>query len=267
MLAIGLISEPSDSTIQLNPIGGSLDRAVSISIIPNGDIYLTERGKHRLLKLNQQGVRTDSIGSQGRGDYRFDRPVSVNATNGLKIYVADQNNQRVQIFDRRHQFLSTISADNIDGVSSFRPDALTVSSTNDLFVYDSDRFKVYTFDNNGNQTGEINLRQFGIGNVNQVKFAGSDLLLFDAGDGVIHRFRSDGSYINFISGFTGATAIFGTEQHIWALYSDRIDQLTRRGSPVSTYPISEPLQSAGDLVISGSQAYILTPSQLWTAAL
>ncbi|REL38311.1 hypothetical protein DYD21_06805 [Rhodohalobacter sp. SW132] len=267
MFAAGLIAEPRDTSVQLHPIGGNLDGATSISIIPSGEIYITERGKHRLLKLNRLGTRIDSVGSQGRSDYRFDRPVSVNATNGLKIYVADQNNERVQMFDRRHQYLSTISADIIDGESRLRPVALTVSRTNDLYVYDSERFKIFVFDNNGNQSGEINLRQHGIRSVDQMKISGPELLLFDAHNGVIHRFRSDGSYLNFISGFAGALAIFGTDQHIWSLYNDRIVQKNQRGSLVATFTIGEPVQSASDLAIRGSRAYILTPSQLWTATL
>ena len=144
------LAQAQTQTTEFISVASSLDGASSLSVTPSGRIYLTESNRHRLLVISPDGVRSDSLGARGSGDYRFDEPVSVDATNGLKIYVADQNNGRIQLFDRRFQFLSTISADKIDGTNRFRPSQLQIGNSGDLFVYDTDRHKVFIFDPFGN---------------------------------------------------------------------------------------------------------------------
>lgn len=259
------LSEPPDSLVTLSPIGGILQGASSISIIPAGDIYITERNKHRFLVLNNMGTRIDSVGSQGRNEYRFDRPVSINATNGLRIFVADQNNNRIQMFDRRHQYLTSITSDNMERYNRLNPALLTVSSSNELFVYDPDRFLVHKFDSNGNYRLEFNLRQHRISNLSQIKMAGSTLLLLDIQNGVLHRFQSDGGYLNFIGGFENAKAIYGTDNFIWALFDNRVEKFSHRGASIASFPFKEHLTTAEDLSVLGNTAYILTAEQLYTA--
>jgi len=259
------LTKPSDSTLTLSPFVAGLDGATSISIVPNGDIYITERNRHRFLVLNHAGIRIDSVGGQGSGNYRFDGPVSINATNGLKIYVADQNNNRVQMFDRRHQYLSSVTSEKLERQRRFRPGSLTVSPANELFVYDPERFLIHKFDSNGNYRTELNLRQYRVRNLSQIKMAGQILLLFDDRNGVLHRFQTDGGYINFIAGFDEAKAIFGTPNHIWALFEDRLEQFSHRGASLAAYPFGEPLQNITDLSVSDNRVFVLTSNQLYTA--
>jgi len=259
------LSETPDRNITLSPLGSSLDGATSISIIPTGDIYITERNRHRFLILNSSGIRIDSVGRQGRGDYQFDSPVSINATNGLKIYVADKNNNRVQMFDRRHQYLSSFTSEKLERQDRFKPTLLTVSPSNELFVYDPDRFLLHKFDSNGNYSREFNLRQYRVRNLSHLKMSGFVLLLFDNREGLLHRFQSDGRYLNFIAGFDGAKAISGTPNHIWALFEDRLEKFSHRGASLATYSFNEPLQNITDLFVSGNRLYVLTSNQLYTA--
>lgn len=267
LFAIFSFTESSDRSVNITPFGGQLDGAASLSITPTGNIYITESNRHRFLVYNSAGIRVDSVGSQGSGDYRFDRPVSVNATNGLRIFVSDRNNNRVQLFDRRHQFLTSISARNIDRQSRFKPGSLTVSSSNELFVFDPDRFVVYKFDPNGNYSREFNLRQFSVRNLSQLKISGSVLLLLDSQNGVIHRFGTDGGYLNFISGFEGVKAIYGMDNEIWALFENKIDKFSHRGSLIESYQLRDPLTGITDLHIAGNRIFILTSNQLYRAAI
>lgn len=265
LLLVPLISTSADpdTALTLTPIGGELQAASDVSIIQTGDMYITERTNHRFLVLNSTGTRIDSLGSQGRGDYRFDRPVAIDATNGLKIYLADENNGRVQMYDRRHQFLTSITSEKIDRQFSFTPSDLVVSPANELFVYDSDQFLIYRFDSNGNFTGEINLRQYGVRTVTKLGIAGSFLLLLDGPNGVIHRFRTDRGYINFIGGFKNARAFTGSEDDLWVLFGNRIGRYSPRGGEISTFTLEQPLQNPVDIEVKGQFIYILTENQLY----
>jgi hypothetical protein len=264
LLIVPLLSTPAEpDTLTFSPIGGELEGATDVSVVQTGRLYITERTKHRFLVLNSTGMRIDSVGSQGRGDYRFDRPAAIDATNGLKIYLADENNGRVQMYDRRHQFLTSITSEKVDRRFSFTPSDLVVSPANELFVYDSESFLIYIFDSNGNFTGEINLRQYGVRTVTQLGIAGSFLLLLDGPNGVIHRFRTDGGYINFIGGLQNAQAFSGSEDDLWVLFGNRIGRYTPRGGEISTFLLEQPLQNPVDIDVNGPFIYILTENQLY----
>jgi hypothetical protein len=247
--------------LKLDLVTSPLDGASSLSVTPAGLIFLTEKNRHRLLVVTADGERTDSLGARGSGDYRFNMPVSVDATNGLKIYVADQNNGRVQLYDRRFQYLSSVTADKIDQETRFRPSQLQISNSGDLFVYDSDLHIIYIFDPLGNYSRKIDLRSFQVGSDIHMKISGSVLLIFDSDRGIIHKFNADGGYLNFIGGFSGAIKIHGTESGLWAVFNDRVTRFNTVGEPLQTYKFEQQLMPE-DLYIHQSVVYILTKDQL-----
>lgn len=250
--------------INLIPISSALEGATSLSITPTGLTYITESNKHRLLVISADGIRIDSLGARGSGDYRFNEPVSVDATNGLKIYVADKNNGRVQLFDRRFQYLSSISSDKIDGTGRFQPSQLQVSNSGDLLVYDSDRHIIYVFDPFGNYSREIDLRSYRIGSDIHMKVAGSLLMILDSNEGVVHKFSAGGGYRNFIGGFDGASKIHGTQTDIWALFEDRVVRFNIQGDPVRVLGFSERIKPQ-DLYLHQNTLFVLSSDQLFKA--
>lgn len=251
-------------TIDLTRVSSTLEGATSFSVTPSGLTYITESNKHRLLVITADGIRIDSLGARGSGDYKFNEPVSVDATNGLKIYVADKNNGRVQLFDRRFQYLSSISSDKIDGTGRFQPSQLQVSNSGDLFVYDSDRHIIYVFDTFGNYSREIDLRSYRIGSDIHVKVAGSILMILDSEEGVLHKFSAGGGYLNFIGGFDGASKIHGTQTGIWALYKDRVVRYSLQGDPLLVLGISKRIKPQ-DLYMHQNTLYVLSSDQLFKA--
>lgn len=269
MLALQLgAAEVMAQPLQLDfrPVSTPLDGALSISTTPTGLLYIAETNRHRMLILTSEGERVDSLGSQGGGDYRFNRPVSIDATNGLKIYVADRNNGRVQLFDRRLQYLSSITSDKIDNRNRFQPAQLVASKIGDLIVYDADQHQIHIFDPNGNYSRKIDLRRHRVGSNLQMKMSDSVLLLYDSDQGVIHRFSVDGGYLNFIGGFNDALAIYGSDSNIWAVYADRLVEHTRRGERVQTYRLNQSLP-VNDLSIFENTVFLLTANQLFKADL
>lgn len=255
-----------EAQAELTPTGGYLEGAVSISVIPSGQIYLVEQNRHRFLVLTKNGIRVDSLGSQGSGDYRFAQPASIDATNGLKIYVADKNNSRVQIYDRRFQYLSSVTEEKLDNHTRFSPVQLAVSSSNELFVYDDSEYVVHKFDSNGNYEISIDLQRYRIRHVTQMKMAGTMLLLLDSRQGVLHRFQADGGYLNFIGGFDRSLAIHGSENHIWAAFNDRIVQYSHQGAELQTIRLERSYPFT-DLSVSDNIAYLLTPPRLYKTSL
>lgn len=113
-------------------------------------VFVVESGKHRVLKLSYDGEVEETLGGLGSGDYQFDRPVDIDATNGLQIYISDNRNFRVQIYDRRFRFLSSIKTEVPFTNRQMKPTQIAVNDFDELFVFDEGSKSILKFDENGN---------------------------------------------------------------------------------------------------------------------
>ena len=152
-----------------------LDNATSIYATQD-HLFVVESGKHRLLKLDHDGNLIETLGGLGSGDYQFDSPIDVDATNGLKIYVSDYGNNRIQIFDRRFQYLGSISGESAFQNRRIKPTRIVVNEFGELFVYDENSKSLLKFDENGNYLDSFELNNF---NVDRLDLRGTSILLID----------------------------------------------------------------------------------------
>ncbi len=135
---------------------GKFQNASSFAITMNGIIYVTDSYKNELYKLDTLGNVLTFIGGYGWDTSQFDDPVDVFAT-PLNVYVADKNNNRIQIFDKDLNFLSVITtSDNTDNNFAFGyPSSVGVSGQGDMFILDSDNDRILKYDLSGNFSQEI----------------------------------------------------------------------------------------------------------------
>jgi len=82
---------------------GKFSNAVSFSINPVGSIYITDADKNEIIKLDTLGNELNRIGGYGWNPAAFDFPADIFAQT-LKVYVADKNNNRIQVFDKDLNF-------------------------------------------------------------------------------------------------------------------------------------------------------------------
>jgi hypothetical protein len=82
---------------------GNFQSAASFDIDLNGNFYVSDIEENNIVKLDSLGNEIVSIGGYGWSESSFDRPVSI-ITNTLSVYVADENNDRVQRFDKDLNF-------------------------------------------------------------------------------------------------------------------------------------------------------------------
>ena len=87
---------------------GDFKSASSFDIDLNGNFYVSDLEENNITKLDSSGNEIVSIGGYGWSESSFDRPISI-ITNTLSVYVADENNDRVQRFDKDLNFLSLYS--------------------------------------------------------------------------------------------------------------------------------------------------------------
>jgi len=150
--SVSLFAQSTESEV----IYSGLEDATSIYATQDY-VFVVESGKHRLLKLDHDGNLVETLGGFGNGDYQFDRPIDVDATNGLKIYVSDYGNNRVQIYDRRFQYLGTITGESAFQNRRIKPTQLVVNDFGELFVFDEAFKSIHRFDENGNYIDSFEL--------------------------------------------------------------------------------------------------------------
>lgn len=126
---------------------GKFKGASSFFITVNGTIYITDSETDELISIDTIGTVLESIGGYGWATSAFDQPVDVYATT-LNVYVADKYNHRIQQFDRKLNFISSLSTketDNPDARFAY-PIGCSASSQGDLYIIDSENNRVVKFD-------------------------------------------------------------------------------------------------------------------------
>jgi len=77
-----------------------------VAIAPNGDIYVSDGyGNSRVMRFGADGKFKQSWGKKGNGPGEFDLVHNIVIDKKGRVYIADRENERVQIFDADGRFL------------------------------------------------------------------------------------------------------------------------------------------------------------------
>ncbi|MEG8945871.1 NHL repeat-containing protein [Rosettibacter firmus] len=141
---------------------GSFTSAISFSINPAGFIYVTDASTNEIIKLDTLGNILKTIGGYGFDNNSFDFPIDIFSTT-LNVYIADKYNDRIQIFDKDLNYISSLSSNSFDNeLYKFRyPVGVVVSNQGDIFLIDSDNSRILKFTSAGNFLIEIGSNEFG----------------------------------------------------------------------------------------------------------
>ena len=83
------------------------DQPTDVVIAPNGDFYVSDGyGNSRVVKFNKDGKFLMTWGTPGDGPGEFSLPHGLTLDRQGRVYVADRNNLRIQVFDADGKFLS-----------------------------------------------------------------------------------------------------------------------------------------------------------------
>lgn len=243
----------------IQSIYSGLDKASSISVTTNS-IYVVEQGKDRLIKLDHAGNLMDTMGGRGSGDYQFSKPVDVDATNGLKIFVTDQNNRRIQVFDRRGQFLSSISESaSVVHSRNYHPDQLSVSNLGEIYFWDNESRLIRSFDLDYNFEDGFRISS-DIKSVDDIQSTSTEILILDRSSETIHKLSPNGGYSGFYPA-KGVLAFYINEQGFWYAFEDRVI-LEKQNGDIQKLNFGEKVQPV-DMHVQSGRIYILTNSDLY----
>ncbi len=238
----------------------NLSRASALAISPNSELFIVEAGKNRIIKYDLDGNLLDTFGGRGSGDSQFDNPGSIDVTNGLKLFVTDVGNKRIQIFDNRYQFIGSYSSLLIPKYR-FDPSFISVDEFGNLFTYLRSDHLIIRFGISGRPDVEIGpLQNYGIEKVSGFISFKDQIIVIDSQQGILFRFSKEGEFLNFISGYPEIQAISSDQNYIYLVNRNTVFIVDPHGKLAKEIPLL-PSSFTGISIWKG-MIYLLTESRL-----
>jgi len=113
----------------------------SIAASQFGDIYLLEKKRAEIYRLNEDGTTLNVNGGFGWGEGQFDTPMDISMASGLDLIVADYNNHRIVRFDRNLNYITTYPNLNSD-FQIFFPRSVILSNLGEIFILDDENSEI-----------------------------------------------------------------------------------------------------------------------------
>ena len=144
------------------------------AIDPSGNIWVADTNNDRIQKFNSAGTFLMKFGSRGcqviqndgtigedpdrdgvytsteRHNGKFCDPVSLDFDSSGNLYVADNNNRRIQKFDSSGNYLTSFGSYGTTNGKFINPHFITIDKYNSIYVGDRERNNVQVFDDNFN---------------------------------------------------------------------------------------------------------------------
>ena len=105
-----------------------------VIVAKNGDIFISEghgAGNNIIFKFEKEGKLVKHWGKLGTGAGEFDQPHSLAFDSKGRLYVADRNNNRIQVFDQDGNFISEMRQFS-------RPSGIFIDKHDTLYSADSE---------------------------------------------------------------------------------------------------------------------------------
>ncbi len=179
-------------------------------------IYVADTGNHRVEKLVKDAAgdyvadvtfgSAGSIGTFGTEPGQFDNPFDVTIDEDESIFVSDQNNHRIQKFDRSGNFLTSFGTSGSNPGEFNKPQGIAYSPlTMQVFVADSGNHRLQAFDRSGEFEKSIGALGSDQGKFNSPSNLTPDeifdeLAVADRGNNRIELLSETGEFLQELSG-------------------------------------------------------------------
>jgi DNA-binding beta-propeller fold protein YncE len=240
-----------------------------------GNLFVLDAERNTLKLVSKDGGAVREVGGSGWQDGQFDRPACVWARNGIDVFVADYGNHRIERFDRKLNFVSSLStrdSDNPDERFGY-PTGVALSRFGNLFICDSENSRVVKV--NGFSQVERTFGGFGAGkgrlvHPTRLEIGPKDEVFVLDGDRVV-MFDNFGNYVGTLAegAFKKPSAIFADQQSFAVLDQGILycfDGEIRPTAKISLAEAGIPGEDARDFRFAGGRLYVLGPAGVTTVA-
>jgi DNA-binding beta-propeller fold protein YncE len=194
----------SADTLIYSKVYGNFQNAVSISSGRGEFVFVSDAGTNQVFKFTTEGKNTAKFGGTGFGLNELSSPISIDATDGLDVFVCDYQNNRIQKLDYKLNFITgfdfnqyNLTAENSKKI--LYPAGITILSTGDIAVLiNNSEFKAALI----KSLSDVNIfmgSNFGYDRIGApkkiVRGKELDLWILDGETGESVNFSSTGQYI------------------------------------------------------------------------
>lgn len=151
-------------------------RIMAVTVDKEGAIWVLDKKKYRVAKLDESGTVLLSFGSEGSGAGQFNNPTAIAVSNSGLVFVADRSNHNVQIFRADGVFLNALNGENAGKLSA--PVSMVFDQQDNLYILDASRNSVLSYSSAGKSQGEF-------GKTKDVSLLSEPLSLMAANDEVL----------------------------------------------------------------------------------
>jgi peptidylamidoglycolate lyase len=192
LMKLGVALVPGNDSTHFN-------KPTDIAIATDGSFYVSDGyGNNRVIKFSREGKYLFEWGDKGSEKGAFDIPHGISLDGNGNVYVADRENNRVQVFDPAGRFIKQF-ADNsygrMCGVEFHKPGSI-------LFAVDDHAFM-------------------------KLKHRGSDILAFDIAGTVQTRLGRSGSYSGGVSWYHDLAVDADKSVYVGDILNNRIQKFRR----------------------------------------
>ncbi|MGH2575360.1 MAG: hypothetical protein ACRDFC_06640 [Ignavibacteria bacterium] len=137
-LLSSLYLQSDSSLIQIDKFG-NFQNASSISASREEFIFVTDIQSNQIYKFSSSGEKLQNFGGPGFGNNELNYPVSIDASNGLDVFVSDYHNNRIQRYDLKLNYIATFDFNiyNLTADASkkiYYPSGIVFLNTSEIFA-------------------------------------------------------------------------------------------------------------------------------------
>ena len=103
-------------------------------------LFIVDHLGNRIVQTDTTGQILNSWGSQGNALGRFDSPTYLSISPHGEIYVAEENNKRIQVFNTSGEIIAVFGS----GVIS-RAQGIAFDASNNIYIADADYHYIFKF--------------------------------------------------------------------------------------------------------------------------
>lgn len=157
-----------------------------IAIAPNGSIYIVDQGRTRIVKFETDKENFTAWGTRGDGEGQFLESTGIAIGDG-KVFVADNGNGRIQVFDLNGKFIRQWEVPAWEKFVWNFPDVAVDEKNKLLYVSNGWKNQLFVYDLEGNLVeGNLQITSGGqLNNPTGLAFldekAGGDLFILNTG--------------------------------------------------------------------------------------
>ncbi|MEZ4526109.1 MAG: 6-bladed beta-propeller [Desulfobacterales bacterium] len=189
----GEFREPPDLDLNEGKFAG-------IAVGTEGNVYVADRGNHRIQKFRPNGDWLHQWGQKGAADGQFDQPSGIAADSSGNVYVTDSYQHRIQIFSQNGDYIRQWGKWGYEYGEFRLPEGIALDFQGNIYVADTHSSRIQKFSNDCDFVIAWGTQSSKEGEFAQPHGLATDaqgnLYAVDRGNGRVQKFGAGGNYIS-----------------------------------------------------------------------